>query len=230
MSFLTTMLDMLTGAYTKDDEYAVRNSLPLETNIGRLFAVADWGFALIKDNAYTVRLWSDIDQAEGAALDRHGDNFGVARGNADDTFYRLLIRIKLLAQISGGDIDTILSAVSGLYEIPAERIELYETFPAAIQIAIFERDLPESYMDIRDLVGVLTKRLLAAGIGLDMIYKSEDQVQGTLYAGGRPVSEFTRIRLDNNILALPDLDGIVFAGARPVSEFSRVRLEIFEEE
>ena len=230
MSFLATMLDMLTGAYSKSDEYTSRNNMPPETNIGKLFAVADWGLSLIGDNAEHIRLWSDIDNAEGAALDRHGANFGVARGDADDTFYRLLIRIKLLAQISGGDIDTILSAISGLYEIPAERIELYEIFPAKVQIAIFEDDLPESYMDIRDLVGMLTKRLLAAGIGLDMIYKSEDRAEENLYIGGRSVAEFTRIRLENNIQEMPDLDGTLYIGARIVGEFSRIRLDDMEDD
>lgn len=225
MSFLAKMLDMLTSAYTKTDEYNARNALSPESNIGKLFAVVDWGFSLIGSNAERVRLWVDIDCAEGKALDRYGENFGVARGGVDDVFYRLLIKIKILAQISGGDIETIISAVSGLYGIPADRVELYEIFPAKVQMAIFEDDLPDSYMNVKDLVGQLTKRLLAGGVGLDMIYKDEDTTHSGLYLGGHTVSEFTRIRLANRIEEIPDLAGTRHIGGHMVSEFTRLRLE-----
>ena len=35
--YLHTMLDMLTGAYNRDDVRNAYSSLPLDTNIGRLF-------------------------------------------------------------------------------------------------------------------------------------------------------------------------------------------------
>lgn len=225
MSFLSKMLDMLTSAYNKSDEYTANNNMPTTTNIGRILEIAGWGFDLIQDNADRLRLWTDIDSAEGSALDRHGANFGVARGDSDDVFYRLLIKIKILAQISGGDIDTIISAVSGLYEIDAQRVELYELFPAKVQVAIFESDLPESYMDVKDLVGMLIKRLLVGGVGLDMIYKDEDVSNGYLYTGGGCVSEFTRIRLENRISEVSELNGQANVGNHIVSQFTRLRLE-----
>lgn len=230
MSFLSQMLGMLPSAYNKADEYNAKNGLSMDTFIGRLFEVADWGFGLLHENAERVQLWADLDYAKGAVLDRHGGNWGVARGGADDTFYRLLIKIKILAQISGGDIETVISAVSGLYAIPADRVELYELFPAKVQIAIYEDDLPDSYMNVRDLVGILTKRLLAAGVGLDMVYKDEDTTGCTLRLGGRPVSEFTRVRLINRIEEIPTLVGTLSITGHNVSEFTRLRLESKEVE
>lgn len=55
-----------------------------------------------------MRVWDDLDNAKGAVLDRYGANFGVDRGGATDTVYRLLIKVKMIALMSGGDIDTII--------------------------------------------------------------------------------------------------------------------------
>ena len=104
--YLEKMLTLLTGAYNRRDIKNAENGRPMETNIGRLFALIAWGFEMAHTTAETVRLWDDLDNAEGAVLDRYGANFGVARGAASDPLYRILIRVKMLAQVSGGDDDT----------------------------------------------------------------------------------------------------------------------------
>ena len=100
---LSQMLEYRTGAYARQDMRNDRHSLPLETNIGRLFGTLAWGLEIIHENADRLKLWDDIDNAVGDVLDRYGANFGVARGGADDTFYRLLIKVKMIAVLSGGD-------------------------------------------------------------------------------------------------------------------------------
>lgn len=195
MSFLGQMLEMLTSYYNKSDEYNAWHQLEPETNIGKLFSLADWAYTIIQDNAELVRQWDDIDKARGVVLDRHGKNYGVARGGADDVFYRLMIKVKMLAQVSGGNIETIISSGAGLYEISPQRVELYEVFPAKVQIILYEDDLPEGYSDKRDQIGALIKRILMAGVGLDMRYIDEDTATGDLYVGGRGVAEYTRMRL-----------------------------------
>lgn len=86
--YLSQMLEYLTGAYARSDIRNSRHSLPMETNIGRLFGTLAWGLEIIHENADRLKLWDDIDNARGSVLDRYGANFGVARGGADDTFYR----------------------------------------------------------------------------------------------------------------------------------------------
>ena len=226
MKLAARMLALITSAYRKTDEYNVANNLPLVSNIGRIFAVFGWGLNIIEENAERVRLWANIDNARGAVLDRYGANFGVKRGGAPDVFYRLMIKIKILSQLSGGDMETIYWAVSGLYEIDPATIEIDEIFPAKLQIMIREEDLPLEYDGIKDLVGALTKRLLAAGVGLDMLYLTEDTMEGQLYIGGRPVSEFTRIRLANHTTSLPaELNGSLYLGGYISMRFSRERLK-----
>ena len=92
--YLHTMLDMLTGAYNRDDVRNAYSSLPLETNIGRLFNTLAWGLELVHDQSDKILLWDDLDNAQGAVLDRYGENFGVARDGAPDAFYRLLTQAR----------------------------------------------------------------------------------------------------------------------------------------
>ena len=117
--YISQMLEYLTGAYAREDIYNTKHSLPLETNIGRLFGTFGWGLELIHEHADRIQLWDDIDNARGAVLDRYGLNFGVERGGANDVFYRLLIKVKMIALLSGGDIDTIINAAASLFNVAA---------------------------------------------------------------------------------------------------------------
>ena len=67
---LEKMLDMLTDPYTHRDLQNVRKNRKLETNIGKLFSLLADGFEVIHKNAELVRLWDDLENAEGAVLDR----------------------------------------------------------------------------------------------------------------------------------------------------------------
>ena len=129
--YLHTMLDMLTGAYNRDDVRNAYSSLPLETNIGRLFNTLAWGLELVHDQSDKILLWDDLDNAQGAVLDRYGENFGVARDGAPDAFYRLLIKVKMISLLSGGDIETVINAAATLFDIEPEQVDLDEVFPAA---------------------------------------------------------------------------------------------------
>lgn len=66
--YLHTMLDMLTGAYNRDDVRNAYSSLPLETNIGRLFNTLAWGLELVHDQSDKILLWDDLDNAQGRGI------------------------------------------------------------------------------------------------------------------------------------------------------------------
>ena len=104
--FLSKMLYALTSAYSRKDYDNVQLGLPLETNIGKLFSILAWGLETVEEQAELVRLWDDLDYACGSVLDRYGANFGVKRVSSDDRFYRLAIRVKIMAQLSRGAVQT----------------------------------------------------------------------------------------------------------------------------
>lgn len=56
-----------------------------------------------------IQEWRDIDQAEGRTLDKLGKDVGQPREGLDDGQYRQAIKIKIRANLSGGEIETLNS-------------------------------------------------------------------------------------------------------------------------
>ena len=179
--YISQMLEYLTGAYARDDLYNERHSRPLQTNIGRLFGTFGWGLEIIHENADRIKLWDDIDNARGAVLDRYGLNFGVQRGGVNDIFYRLLIKVKMIALLSGGDIDTIISAAASLFNVDASEIELKELFPAKVWIYVDEGALDAERLEAAPLISELMKRIAAAGVGTRVFLRTYHKARAKSY-------------------------------------------------
>ena len=185
--YLYRMLEFLTGAYNRSDMRNDRHGFQLETNIGKLFSTFAWGLELIHENSDRMLLWDDIDNAEGAVLDRHGANFGVNRGDADDEFYRILIKVKMLSMLSGGDTDTVINATGSLFDIPPTEVELEDISPANIRVYVNGSLIPIERRRLVDQITPELKRILAAGIGFSLylvyVFKSSIEVSAetTLY-------------------------------------------------
>lgn len=171
------MLDMLTGAYNRKDVRNTYNSLPLETNIGRLFSTFSWGLEITHDQSDKILLWDDLDNAQGAVLDRYGENFGVARSGSDDTFYRLLIKVKMISLLSGGDINTVISAAASLFDIDPSYIDLKEVFPAKVWIYLDEDILTAEQIRTADLIATVMKRIVASGVGMRLFIRTYRRIQ-----------------------------------------------------
>lgn len=170
--YLEKMLDILTDPYTHRDLQNVRKKRKLETNIGKLFSLLADGFEVIHKNAELVRLWDDLENAEGAVLDRYGANFGVQRGAASDALYRILIRVKMLAQLSGGDGDTVIRAAGELLGVQFSDIELQDVYPAKVALYVDQSLLSEERLALIDQIAVALKRILTAGVGLRLYLRT----------------------------------------------------------
>lgn len=172
IGYLRTMLDMLTSGYSRKDLRNAYHGLPMETNIGRLFSTFAYGLEIINDQSDKIRLWDDIDNAQGAVLDRYAENFGVKRNGASDAFLRLLIKVKMISLLSGGDIDTVIKAASSLFDIDPETIDLQEVFPAKIKIYIDEALLDAVRLDTAEIIAAMMKRIVATGVGTQLIFRT----------------------------------------------------------
>lgn len=164
--YLKEMLYALTSAYTQTDYTNRDRTEILETNIGKLFSIFAWGLDSVQEQAELIRQWDNLDNARGTVLDRYGANFGVRRFGAGDVFYRLAIKVKLLSQLSGGDIQTVIDAAASLFDIPPDKVGLSEVFPAKVQLGLDEKDLTPETLEIAADIAALIKRILAAGVGL----------------------------------------------------------------
>lgn len=190
---LSQMLEYLTGAYTREDIRNEKHGLAPTTNIGKLFGTLAWGLEIIHENADRIRLWDDLDNAQGKVLDRYGYNFGVRREGADDTFYRLLIKVKMIAMLSGGDIDTIITAASNLFNVMPDQVDVKELFPAKIWIYVDDGILDAERREAAPLIAQLMKRIAAGGVGTRVFLKSHYKGDTRSYYG-IPVSIEEKIR------------------------------------
>ncbi|MCI8442577.1 MAG: hypothetical protein HFG27_08610 [Provencibacterium sp.] len=186
MSYLATMLDMLTGAYIRSDLRRAQEGNPPQTNIGKLLSIYADGLETVHAALDTVRLWDDLDRSVGTTLERYGANFGVARENAPDIIYRVMIKVKMMAQLSGGDIDTVIRAASALFDVDEQDILLRELFPAKIRILVDSASLDEEHRSLLPTILRFFKRIVAAGVGFDMGPRIE--VATTVYAAAYAVS------------------------------------------
>ena len=183
MSFAEKMLEMLTSSYNRTDIQNLKEKQEPQTNIGKLFSLAGWGFDLIRDQTEKVRLWDDIDTMRGSTLTRYGDSFGVTRGEASDEILRIMIKVKIIAMLSSGDLDAIIWAAASLFDVAAEDVMVEEIYPAKVYLYIDEDKLDQEYKDIAGTIAALMKRIKAAGVGIRIFYKTYSGKEGRLYAG-----------------------------------------------
>ena len=183
---LGIMLDMLTSGYARADVRNARKNLPMATNIGKLFQTFAFGLDVIIEQSELIRLWDDLDNAQGVVLDRYGANFGVRRDGASDAYFRLMIRVKMVSLLSGGDINTVINAVSALFNVPVDTVELHEVFPAKIHVYVYEHLLDAVTFSMWHTIAAMIKRIIAAGVGYQLflrtnhIYTSTDHTVGTI--------------------------------------------------
>lgn len=183
MSFAEKMLEMLTSSYNRTDIQNLKENQEPQTNIGKLFSLAGWGFDLIRDQTEKVRLWDDIDTMRGSTLTRYGDSFGVTRGEASDEILRIMIKVKIIAMLSSGDLDAIIWAAASLFGVAAEDVTVEEIYPAKVYLYIDEDKLDQEHKDIAGTIAALMKRIKAAGVGIRIFYKTYSGKEGLLYAG-----------------------------------------------
>ncbi len=104
MSKIIDMMRRLTSVYDKDPN----------SNVTRLLSLSAEELEEVDTTLAQVLLWRDIDSAEGTTLNRIGTNVAEPRGNKTDELYRDYIKIKILSNISGGEMETFNSALSVL--------------------------------------------------------------------------------------------------------------------
>lgn len=171
-NYLSEMLYALTSAYSRKDYDNRQQELPLETNIGKLFSILAWGLDSVEEQAELIRLWDDIDNARGAVLDRYGANFGVKRVSSDDRFYRLAIKVKFIAQLSGGDTDTVIRATGDLLEVDLSEVDFEDVFPAKIALYVDQNLIAKDRLELIEPIAQAIKRILAAGVGMRLYMRT----------------------------------------------------------
>lgn len=93
------MIARLPDAYNKDRQ----------SNIHKLIQLAADQLQSGEETLQLIHDWRDVDQAQGKALDRLGKDVGQPREGLNDEQYRQKVKIKIRANLSGGEIETLNS-------------------------------------------------------------------------------------------------------------------------
>ncbi len=198
MSFAVDMLKMLTSAYNRTDIIPMERGEAPQTNIGKLFYLAGWGFDIIKNQAEKVRLWDNIDKMEGVVLNRFGKDFGVERGEAGDPIMRIMIKVKIIAMLASGNLDTLISSAAALFGIRPEDVRHQEVYPAKVYLYIDEDKLDREHRDVAGIIAGLMSRIKSAGVGIRIFYKTYNSQGRKVYLASL-VTETVKININPDI-------------------------------
>ena len=182
--FLEKMLDALTSAYNK----------ATSSNIGKLFSILSTGYEEIQAANQRILAYRDIDQATGYTLDKWGKNVGVSRGGLPDNIYRIYIKTKLSSLISGGDINTIINSAATIFGISPYDVSVVEECPAKVTVSIPESAvlvLGDEYDTRVEVAREYLKKIIAAGINLNLVIVANPETSASAYVGAVIVDETT---------------------------------------
>ncbi len=160
-----------------------------ESTLGKLLSIIAEELAKLETTQNRIRLWRDIDNAQGTTLDRIGVNVGQSRGTASDEVYRILIKSKIARNRSTGDINTIIRVLSVALSCPPSDVKIEEMWasavpePAAISLIKLPMDkLNAAGMDLIQFARIV-KRAVAAGVRVGAI-----ELSGTFSFSGEGVA------------------------------------------
>ncbi|MTK05708.1 MAG: hypothetical protein F8N38_01280 [Hungatella sp.] len=198
MSFAVKMLKMLTSAYNRSDVDNLEAGEKPVTNVGKLFFLAGWGFDILRDHTERVRLWDDLDAMRGATLNRYGADFGVARGESSDEIYRIMIKVKIIAMLAAGNLDTVIVSAASLFNVDPADVKAEEIYPSKIYLYIDEDKLDEERKRVAPVIVGLMSRIKSAGIGLRIFYQTYSGGSANLYVA-TPTFQHVRIHVKPEI-------------------------------
>lgn len=96
----------------------------------------------------------------------------MARGSASDALYRIFIKVKMIAQLSGGDNDAIINAAAELLGVEYSDIFLEDVYPAKIALYVDQDLLSEERLELIEQIAHAIKRALLAGVGIRMYLRT----------------------------------------------------------
>lgn len=145
----------------------------------KLYEVLYNGFNGIDETLDSIKASRNIDNAYGKTLDLMGQNVGQLRIDEDDDLFRLLVKTRIIANLSIGDIPTMNEVLSvlvkdvflGLQEVWLD--DGWDNEPAAIKLSILPK-LDGKYLEIINAIKAAGVRVL-----VEVSLKEEVRIEET---------------------------------------------------
>lgn len=156
MDILDKMKRFITNNYKTDED----------SNIGKLMSIIASEISETENTVMTVDYNRDVDVATGVNLEKIGSNFGEVRGGKSDETYRQYIKTRMRANLSGGEMETLIEVLNVFFSGNLKSIEeswnvndgaIYDGEPANIVITFYSTPnvIPYEAID----------RVVAGGVG-----------------------------------------------------------------
>lgn len=94
------------------------------TNLQKMIRFVSESFDEINALHQTIEDYRDIDKAKGKALDRLGAKYAQERGKADDDFYRIMIKSKVMVRNGDVTVNGILRVIQNSMGVPVDGIKI----------------------------------------------------------------------------------------------------------
>lgn len=114
MSFLKELLSKFPSSFTTKTD-------SINWKISKFFTD---GLDQTKDTLEEIDRYRNVDNAEGKALDKLGDKYGVKRGPADDEFYRMMIHSKIANRKGDTTVNGILRTMQNALGIDIKGVKI----------------------------------------------------------------------------------------------------------
>lgn len=110
----------------------------------------------------------DLDSANGKTLDLYGEMLEQPRGTATDEQYILMIRSKIMRNLSGGDYPSVLNAICNTFKCEPSQVCIVEKDdPCTVELVVMPLDIiNKAGMTTKQTVAMI-QRLLPVGITLE---------------------------------------------------------------
>ena len=96
----------------------------------------------------------------------------MPRGEASDEILRIMIKVKTIAMLASGDLDTIILSAATLFGVTAADVKTEEIYPAKVYLYIDEDKLDEEHKRVAETIAGLMSRIKASGIGIRIFYQT----------------------------------------------------------
>lgn len=112
----------------------------------------------------------DLDVATGKTLDLYGEMVGQARGMASDEQYRVMIKSRILRNMTNGDYNSIARAVSLIFSCDPTEFKLTEEKPCVVKLEGLPYEmLNSSGVDLNDAISIIAE-VMPVGVRLESIF------------------------------------------------------------
>lgn len=155
---LTEMLDLLPNIFNKNED----------GNIAKLLSPFAEQIELNRQDLDTLSDWREIANAEGAFLDRIGQEYSEFRDGASDEFYRFKILTHIFSLSKNQSLNDLIATIGSVFSRGIEDVTVTRTSSGGFTIDKMPANLISS-LDEQALIIRRIEDLSAAGISIDAI-------------------------------------------------------------